>query len=170
MSNKANSIIEHLKMQRIPHEGSWFTLSYTNSLFIPQAVLGEHYASFRPASSAILALVTREDFSALHRLVSDELWHYYDGSSLELLLLYPDGSSSLKILGPDVLNDEKPQITVKRGTWMGARPATATTESYTLFGCTLSPGFEYSDFELAERLALQKLYPDRTLLIEKLTR
>ncbi len=163
-------IIEHLKMAKIPDEGAWFAVTYESADRIPAGGLPPRYGSSRLAGTSIYALVTHADFSALHRLRTDEVWHFHAGDPIELVLLHPDGRSEIVILGADVLAGQRPQFPVLAGTWMGARPLSAAPEAYSLFGCTLAPGFDYTDYESGYRDELQAAYPDRATLIAELTR
>ena len=122
----AAKLIEQLKMEKIPVEGCWFAVTYTSTIKLAGDALPERYGSPRPAGGAIYALVTREDFSGMHRLKTDEIWHFYAGDPIELLLLQPDGRSEVVSLGSDVLAGQQPQFTVPAGAWMGARPARAS--------------------------------------------
>jgi predicted cupin superfamily sugar epimerase len=166
----ASDLIAHLRMEKIPDEGAWFSLTYVSTDTIPANALPARYGGARPAGNAIYALITREDFSALHRLKTDETWHFYAGDPIELLLLHPDGRDQLILLGPALLTGHHFQFTVPAGTWMGARPQSAATSAYSLFGCSMSPGFDYADFEPGYRDELAKLYPARASLIAQLTR
>jgi predicted cupin superfamily sugar epimerase/quercetin dioxygenase-like cupin family protein len=157
-------------MQKIPDEGCWFSVTYVSPDRLEVGALPPRFKTARPAGTAIYALVTREDFSALHKLSTDETWHFYAGDPIELLLLNPDGHDEVVIIGPDVLAGQQPQFTVPAGVWMGARPLRDHAEAYTLFGCTLAPGFDYGDFTLGYRDDLQKKYPARAALIAELTR
>jgi predicted cupin superfamily sugar epimerase/quercetin dioxygenase-like cupin family protein len=157
-------------MQKIPDEGAWFALTYRGTDPIPVGAIERYGQAPHVTGSAIYALATTEDFSALHQLQTDEIWHYYSGDPLELLLLHPDGHGEVVVLGPEVLKGQSPQFTVKRGVWQGARPINASKDSYTLFGCTLAPGFEYGDFTMGYRDALQKSYPQFATQIAALTR
>lgn len=149
-------------MQRIPHEGAWFALRW---------VARERAAGgMRAAGNAILALVTRRDFSAMHRLRTDETWHFHGGDAAELLLLRPGGRAEVVRLGGDVFGGEEPQVTVPAGTWMGARPARDGAEAYSFFGCTLAPGFDYADYEPGWRDELTAGWPEAAGLIAELTR
>ncbi|MEI6107156.1 MAG: cupin domain-containing protein, partial [Opitutae bacterium] len=143
----ARKVIAQLGMEKIPVEGAWFKVTYGSSDHLPAAALPARYGSPRVAGTAIYALVTREDFSAMHRLKTDEIWHFYAGDPIELLLLHPDGRNEVVILGADLAAGQPPQFTVPAGVWMGARPIKATAEAYALFGCTMAPGFDYADFE-----------------------
>ena len=104
-------LVAHYGLEPIPREGGLFRRTW------------EGRAGRRPAGGlrAIVALLTVEDYSALHRLPTDEIWHFYLGDPLELLLLAPDGTSRTVVLGPDVLGGQQPQTTVPAGTWMGGR-------------------------------------------------
>ena len=99
---------------------------------------------------------TAADFSALHRLQTDEVWHFYGGSPIELLLLYPDGHGQKVILGANVLAGELPQFTVPRAVWQGSTPRGTSPQRHALFGDQLSPAFLYEDFEVGYRDALQQ--------------
>ncbi|MDN3023868.1 cupin domain-containing protein [Streptomyces sp. S.PB5] len=138
-------LVAHYGLEPIPREGGLFRRTWA----------GPERADGRPEGSAIVALLTADDFSALHRLPSDEVWHFYLGDPLELLLLAPDGTSSTAVLGPDVVAGQHVQLTVPAGTWMGARPRGA----WTFFGCTMAPGFTYEGYEHGEFEALVARYP-----------
>ena len=166
----AKQLIEHYKMEKIPVEGAWFHVTYGSTEKIAAEALPSRYGSPRSVGSAIYALVTREDFSAMHKLKTDELWHFHVGDPIELLLLHPDGRDEVVVLGVDVHAGQHPQFTVPAGVWMGARPVKATPEAYGFFGTTMAPGFDYADFEPGYRDELQKAYPARKALIAELTR
>jgi len=166
----AEALIKHFNMARIPQEGPWFVLTYNSPDILVRGALPQRYDGPRPAGSAIIALVTSTDFSAMHRLKTDEMWHYYGGDPLEMLILYPNGNGEVVVLGPDVLAGQKLQYVVPRGSWQGARPRGNGRDSYAIFGDTLAPAFEYSDFEMGYRDELQKAYPRQAALIEQLTR
>ena len=101
---------------------------------------------------------------------TDEVWHFYGGDPIELLLLHPGGRSEVVVLGSDVFAGQRPQFTVPAGAWMGARPAAKGPEAYGFFGTTMAPGFEYDDFEVGYRDELQRAYPAQRTLIAELTR
>jgi predicted cupin superfamily sugar epimerase/mannose-6-phosphate isomerase-like protein (cupin superfamily) len=166
----AAALIEHFNMQRIPQEGPWFALTYSSSDTLPRSGLPERYDGPRAAGSAIIAIITRTEFSALHRLKTDEVWHYYGGDPLQLLVLQPDGSGEVVVLGSDVLGGQKLQYVVPRGSWQGSIPLGKGPDSYSMIGDTLAPSFDYSDFEMGYRAELQQTYPRYTALIAQLTR
>ncbi len=167
----AGKLISHYHMQRLAPEGPWFTLTYQSDDSLEGSALPGRYAGrTHAAGSAIIALETARDFSALHRLQTDEVWHFYGGSPLELLLLYPDGHGQKVVLGANVLAGEVPQFTVPRGVWQGSAPRGTSAQRYSLFGDQLSPAFLYEDFEMGYRDALQKQYPSFAHDIQRLTR
>jgi predicted cupin superfamily sugar epimerase/mannose-6-phosphate isomerase-like protein (cupin superfamily) len=171
----AGRLIEHYHMHPVPQEGCWFSVTYTGDDVIDGAALPGRYAG-RPhgAGSAIVALETARDFSAMHRLKTDEVWHFYGGAPLEMLLLYPDGHGRILVLGSDVLAGQLRQFTVPHGVWQGSAPARATrsasTTPYSFVGTQLSPAFDYADFEIGYRDDLQRRYPAFATHIERLTR
>lgn len=147
-------------LEPLPREGGLFRRLWA----------GPERPDGRPAGSAIVMLLTAapDDFSALHRLPHDEIWHFYLGDPLEILLLAPDGTSGTAVLGPDVLGGQQVQLTVPGGTWMGARVADGGAWSF--FGCTMAPGFVYPDYEHGEAADLIARYPHEAARITGLTR
>lgn len=126
-------------------------------------------ASIRHAGSSIYYLLAKDDFSAWHKLKSDEMWHYYDGDS-EILIHCIDehGKYTQYILGHPRLNhDAQFQVLVRAGLWFAAE--LFSKDGFALVGCTVFPGFEYSDFILAERDKLIEKYPQHTKIIKRLT-
>jgi predicted cupin superfamily sugar epimerase len=124
----------------------------------------------KPLCSAIVALLVDDPnvFSDIHRLPTDELWHFYLGDPIELLLLSPDGSDELVILGHDVLAGQRVQTVVPAGTWMGARLRPGG--DYGVYGNTMAPGFALTDFEGANSDELIARWPQRAEMIRALTR
>jgi predicted cupin superfamily sugar epimerase len=123
----------------------------------------------RSASTAIYFLVTRGSFSALHRIRSDELWHFHAGDALEVVTIDDDGARRDLHLGLALDRGERPQHVVPAGHWFGAR-LRSPTSSYALVSCTVAPGFDFADFELADRAALVASFPAHAPLIHALTR
>ncbi len=164
-------LIAHYHMQKVPQEGCWFSLAYSSADTLPGDSLPARYEGrAHPAGNAIIAVETPRDFSAMHRLQTDEVWHFYDGSPIEMLLLYPDGHGQKITLGPNVLAGQLRQFTVPRGVWQGSAPRARGPAAYSLFADQLSPGFDYADFEIGYRDALQRQYPAFARDIEHLTR
>jgi uncharacterized protein len=167
----AGRLIAHYKMKRIPQEGPWFSLTYESADLLDGVDLPERYAGrSHLAGSAIVLVETAADFSAMHRLRTDEVWHFYGGSPIDLLLLYPDGTGRKVTLGRDVLSGQLPQFTVPHGVWQGSVPRDRAPNAYSLAGDQLSPAFDYGDFEMGYRDALQREYPAFAADILRLTR
>jgi hypothetical protein len=145
--------IEHLGLSPHP-EGGYYRVTYKSELTIAN----------RSASTAIYFLLHGRDFSAFHRIASDELWHFYAGSGLVVYVIEPDGSYSELHLG----NDGVFQGVVRAGCWFASR--LKDDASFALVGCTVAPGFDFADFELAARSELVRAYPQHQRLIEELTR
>jgi len=170
-SGMAGQLIAHYHMQPIPVEGAWFSVTYSSTDAIDGAALPARYAGrSHAAGSAIVVVETPRDFSALHRLQTDEVWHFYGGSPLKMLLLYPDGQGRSVILGANVLAGESPQVTVPRGVWQGSAPRESSAASYSFVGTEMSPAFDAADFAIGYRDELQRLYPKYAKDIERLTR
>jgi predicted cupin superfamily sugar epimerase len=166
----AAALIKYFHMEQIPQEGPWFTLTYRSADVLAANTLPERYVGARVVGSAIIGIVTRIDFSALHQVATDEIWHFYGGDPLQLLVLQPDGTSESVILGPDVLHGQHLQYMVPHGAWQGAIPLGREPGSYTLFGNTLAPGFDYKDLQMGYRDELQRKYPQQATAIARLTR
>jgi hypothetical protein len=122
----------------------------------------------RSASTAIYFLLERGEFSAFHRVSSDELWHHYGGDALDLHLLDGVGPRTV-LIGRDFTQGERPVGVVPGGCWQAARPR-AGAHGYSLAGCTVAPGFEFRDFEMPSRAELVRLFPEHAELIASLTR
>ena len=155
--NKLN-LKEHL-------EGGYFVETYKSSKLvdIPE------YDGPRHACTAIYYLLTGELFASFHKMKSDELWHFYAGSSLTLHII-ETGSGRLRqvTLGANIDNGESFQVVVNSGSWFAA--SINGHDSYSLVGCTVSPGFDYHDWELADTETLVQMYPAHKLIIEKYSR
>ena len=121
----------------------------------------------RALSTAIYFLVTAESPSRMHRVASDEIWHFYAGDELEMLQLRPDGSSAVVRIGIDVEGGARPQVLVPAGVWQGVRVREGG--SYGLVGATVTPGFDFEDFEMGDRNELIARYPARAELITTLS-
>ena len=161
-SDQAALIIERYKMQPHP-EGGFFTETYRSTGLVPEEALPAEFAGERNFSTAIVFLLRANDFSALHRLRQDEIWHFYLGGPLQLVTISPDGKFSEIILGPNIAAGEVVQTVVPAGHWFGARPMKGAAFSFV--GCTVAPGFDFADFELASRSELLKKFPDLETII-----
>jgi predicted cupin superfamily sugar epimerase len=163
----ANDWIERLGL--LPHpEGGHYRETYRSAEVIPRAALPGRFGGDRAFSTAIYFLLKGDEFSALHRLNQDELWHYYAGSSLTVHVIDPSGEHSALRVGTNVDAGEFPQAVVRAGCFFGA--TVGEPGSYSLVGCTVAPGFDFADFELPGREQLMRLYPQHRQLIERLTR
>ena len=164
----ADQIITLLNLKPHPEEGGYFVETYRSSETISEKALPSHYKGARPFGTAIYYLLTPETFSSIHRLQSDEIFHFYIGDPIEMPQLFPDGSGKVLILGSDILNGMQPQVFVPRGVWQGAR--LLKDGRFALSGTTVSPGFELADYEFGRRDELVKSYPKFRELIIALTK
>ncbi|TAE47679.1 MAG: cupin domain-containing protein [Bacteroidetes bacterium] len=159
--------IARLGMTRHP-EGGWFSETYRSAGEIPADALPARYGTARSFSTAIYFLIEGHDFSAFHRISSDEGWHFYAGSRVTLYQISPEGQFSETHLGPDPESGEQFQTVVPAQHWFGAR--VQDPQSYALVGCTVAPGFDFADFELATRPDLLAAFPQHAAWVEALTR
>jgi len=164
----AEEIIKFFEMKPLPYEGGFYVETYRASEKISETALPAGYTGERNFSTAILYLLTPNTFSALHRLKSDEIFHFYLGDPVTMLQLHPDGPSEVTTLGQDIMNGQRVQATVPNNSWQGC--FLNEGGKFALMGCTAAPGFEFADFELAQREELLKQYPGQRDLILKLTR
>jgi uncharacterized protein len=152
-----------------PHpEGGYYRETYRSDEIIGKGALPERYTGNRRYGTAIYYLLTRETFSAIHRIKTDEIYHFYLGDPVELVQLRPDGSGCVVMLGNDIAGGAQVQAVVPRGAWHGARLAEGG--NYALLGTTVSPGFEFADFEIGDRSELTHAYPSFSDAIVALTR
>jgi predicted cupin superfamily sugar epimerase len=163
-------LIARLGLAPLPVEGGLFRQTYVADETLPAAALPARYGRAKPLSTAIYYLLTSEpdSFSALHRLPTEEVYHFYLGDPVEMLLLHPDRRSEEVRLGPDLLGGERVQLVVPRGVWQGSR--LRPRGSFALLGTTMAPGFDPADYEGGERDALVRLYPGAADRIRALTR
>ncbi|MGD0586800.1 MAG: cupin domain-containing protein [Oryzomonas sp.] len=159
--------IERLHLTRHP-EGGWFRETYRAAEAIPEAGLPTRFQGERAFSTAIQFLLERDDCSALHRLKSDEMWHFYDGSPLTVHLITQNGEYRPILLGRDPEQGEQLQAVAPAGCWFGAD--LADSGDFALMGCTVAPGFDFTDFEMGKRSKLAELFPQHEALIRRLTR
>lgn len=165
MVKDAQYWINHLGMSPHP-EGGYYRATYKADLTIARNALPSSYQGDRSASTAIYFLLDEGNFSAFHRIASDEVWHFYAGSSLVVYVIDPEGNYSELRLGGD--GDEVFQAVVKAGCWFASR--VKHSAGFALVGCTVAPGFEFADFELGVRSELIRTFPAHRKLIEELTR
>jgi uncharacterized protein len=163
----AEDIIHRLQLVPLTIEGGYFRESYRSPLSIPAAGLPREYGDDRNASTAIYYLLTLDTFSAIHRVKSDEVFHFYAGDPVEMLQLEAAGSARILTIGNDLASGQLPQLVVPGGLWQGCRLIPGGR--WALMGCTVAPGFEYADFTAAGRAELIAQYPDHAKLITALT-
>lgn len=163
MNDEAASLISRLGLAPLPEEGGFFATTWRGA---PRGPDG------RACGSSILFLITPGDFSALHRLRTDEIWHYHAGDPAELVRLDPaTGALEVAVLGPDVAGDHVPQSVARAGVWQGCRiQPSAASRGWTLFGCTLAPAWDPEEFELGDRDALAAAFPGHRAWVVALTR
>jgi len=164
----AQQIIDRLELVPLTIEGGYFRETYRSETTIPADALPGGYKGDRNASTCIYYLLTPDTFSALHRVRSDEIFHFYAGDEIEMLQLWPDGSGRVVTIGNNLAAGHDPQLVVPAGIWQGCR--LAPSGSWGLMGCTVAPGFDYADFELGDRKELSAAYPQHSALIEALTK
>ena len=159
--------IDHLGLVRHP-EGGFYRETYRSHESLARENLPERAGGGRAFSTAIYFLLAGHDISVFHRLRQDEVWHFYDGSTLTIHAIAPEGRYSTITLGRDAEHGEALQTTLKAGCFFGA--SVDDPESYALVGCTAAPGFEFDDLEIPSRDELLARYPQHRHIIEKLAR
>jgi predicted cupin superfamily sugar epimerase len=167
MMLSAEEIIQCLQLEPHPCEGGFFRETYRSRLSIPASALPSEYSSGRSASTAIYYLLTPGTFSEMHRLPTDEVFHFYLGDSVEMLQLHPDGRGEVICLGSDLAAGERPQVLAPGGTWQGSRLMPGGR--WALLGTTVAPGFEFADYTSGRRSELVATFPGFAELITALT-
>jgi predicted cupin superfamily sugar epimerase len=167
MNGRAKYWIEKLELERHP-EGGYFRQTYKAALVVPKSALPAGFAGARAASTAIYFLLEGENFSAFHRLRSDEVWHFYAGDPLVVQVIEPEGKCSSILLGRDPEAGQVLQAVVPAGCWFASH--VGDWNSFAVVGCTVAPGFDFADFEMGKREELVRTYPQHRALIERLTR
>jgi predicted cupin superfamily sugar epimerase len=167
MNGRAKYWIEKLELERHP-EGGYFRQTYKAALVVPKSALPAGFAGARAASTAIYFLLEGENFSAFHRLRSDEVWHFYAGDPLVVQVIEPEGKCSSILLGSDPEAGQVLQAVVPAGCWFASH--VGDWNSFAVVGCTVAPGFDFADFEMGKREELVRTYPQHRTLIERLTR
>jgi predicted cupin superfamily sugar epimerase len=163
---KADDLIHSLKL--LPHpEGGFYKEIYKSEE--KTSDLPERYSGhFRNFGSSILYLLKGNQYSVFHKLLSDEIWHFYEGCPLELYVISEDGLLKTHILGNDINHGGNYQVIIKHSQWFAAKPV--DPQGFTLSGCTVAPGFNFLDFQMGEREDLLKKYPQHHSIIIEFTR
>ena len=164
-SEKIEALIKGLHLQPHP-EGGYYREAYRCQTEAEESSLGPGYSGKRSFCTCIYFLLPSGSISAFHKIRQDEIWHFYDGAPLLLHMISPDGSYSAVTIGRDLSNGEVPQFVVPGGNWFAAE--VCAPEAFCLMGCTVSPGFDFRDFELAKAEHLSGLFPQHRAIIERL--
>jgi uncharacterized protein len=161
MHRDAQAVIDALGLVPLPVEGGWYRSTWQSR---------EHFGPDQPMGTAIVALFSDDAdcFSTFHRLAHDEVWHFYGGDPIRLVVLHEDGTSQDVILGADVVGGQRVQFTVPAHAWQGAHLIDGGR--YALFGCTMAPGFTGRAFEGTDGAALMDGWPSRRADIARLVR
>lgn len=164
---QVQALIQSFNLQPHP-EGGWYAQTYCSTEKIPAGALPARFTGDRFFSTAIFFLLEQGNFSAFHRIKSDECWHFYSGGPLEIFIIRPDGMPDIITLGNDFNNGQLFQYVVPAGCWFAGRPAAGS--EYSFVGCTVAPGFDFADFELADTKELSKEFPLHEEIIRELCR
>ncbi len=172
MKPRKQYLIEKLKLQPHP-EGGFFREQYRSGATFPVHEYDSGFTGPRAYATGIYYLLGASDFSAFHRIKSDEIWHHYEGRSLTIHMIHEDGLYEGLYLGPEIGRGEQFQHVVPARSWfavtVNADPE-SDADAYTLAGCTVAPGFDFDDFEMGDPYRLKNAFPEHADLIDKLTK
>ncbi len=164
---QAKELIQAYQLQPHP-EGGWYKETYKSKESIPHEALPERFLGSRAFSTAIFFLLEQGNFSAFHRIRSDECWHFYAGDPLEVFMLSEEEGLSIITLGQAPEKGQLFQYVVPANCWFASRPLSSS--NYSFVGCTVAPGFDFADFELADASSLIEQFPQHKELISQLCR
>ena len=164
----ADEVKQILQLEPLRVEGGFFRETYRSRWNVAEEYLPEGTRGSRSIGTAIYFMLTPDTFSALHRMPGTEVFHFYLGDPVVMLQLLRDGTSQTITLGNDLANGQRPQVVVRGHVWQGSRLAPGGT--WALMGTTMSPGFDYKDFELGQREQLTAQYPSVAEIIKQYTR
>src|SRR4051812_48690739 len=165
-----SGLIEKFHLMPNP-EGGHFIEFYRDKSVIKKAGLPDNFDGDRSFSTAIYYLLEGKEFSSLHRLKSDEGWHYYTGNTgVKIYEIKTDGELIIHNLGNNLYKGENFVFFIEKGSWFGAELSDQSNNNFALIGCTVAPGFENADIELAKFEPLSKQFPQHAEIIKKLTR
>ncbi len=159
--------IENLLLEPHP-EGGYFKETYRSDDQIPFSALPDRYQGDRSFGTSIYFLLKGDNFSAFHRIQSDEGWHFYAGDPVIIYIIAPDGNRVDVLMGRDLDKGQQLQYVIPFGHWFAAQ--VVKPEGFSLVGCTVNPGFDFDDFELAKRSKLVSRFPQHEEIITRLTR
>ncbi len=163
-SLSSSGLIDSLCLEPHP-EGGYYREIYRSRIKVPKPQLSDDFSGDRYLSTHIYFLLHGSDISKFHRLKGDELWHHYLGAGLTIHLIDNDGTHVIRRLGKNTAAEQQPCVEIPAGTWFAAE--CDNPDGYALVGCSVFPGFEFDDFELARRDALYNLYPQHASLIAR---
>lgn len=165
----AQEIIRKLDLKPLPDEGGFYRQTYKReNEQLPAKYYGIDSDSKRSVSTAIYYLVTPESFSALHRVKSDEIFHFYGGDPVEMIQIDEEGNVQKFVIGSDIMSGQQPQVVVPKGVWQALKLRDGG--QWALMGTTVAPGFEFEDFELGHRNEMLNQFPQHHELVNKYTR
>ncbi|PBQ34423.1 hypothetical protein CNR22_22465 [Sphingobacteriaceae bacterium] len=164
---KVEELVNYLNLSPHP-EGGFYKEAYRSAGTISKESLPEEFGGDRNFATAIYFLIEKNNFSALHKIKSDETWHFYSGDALEVIEINEQGELKITLVGNKMDEGQVFQYTVKANTWFGSRVQQGG--ECALVGCTVAPGFNFADFEMAGRHSLISLYPQHKTIVEEMTR
>jgi len=165
-NKRIEQLVLQLQLEKHP-EGGYYKEVYRSSEIILEESLPERYSGDRSFATSIYYLIDGEYPSLFHRLKSDEIWHFYEGSPVDVHIIDPGGNYTRITMGDLSMQNHNYQITIPKNHWFGG--IVRKRDSYTLLGCTVSPGFDFKDFEMAEQDSLLSKFPEHREIILKLT-
>ena len=164
----ADALIDKLGLAPLPWEGGYYRETWRADVSVPQDALSDAYDGPRNAGTAIYYMLTPDTISRLHRLPSDEVFHFYLGDPVELVAL-ADGGATTIVLGSDLMAGQKVQHVVPGNTWFGARLSADGEHGYALMGTTVAPGFDFADLEMGDANVLISEFPNSAEFVRALT-
>lgn len=160
-------LVDLLNLQPHP-EGGFYAETYRSKHSIPNEVLAGNHEGDRNYGTGIYFMLTRDTFSAFHRIEQDELWFFHQGATIELHMISQEGVHSKHLIGNDIGSGERPQLLVPETYWFAAK--IVGDADFALVSCTVSPGFDFRDFILPSRAELTSKFPQHAEIIEAFTR
>jgi predicted cupin superfamily sugar epimerase len=164
---KVEELVRKLQLTEHP-EGGYFGEIYRSTEEIDAGHFSDRYIGKRNLATSIYYLLGGNDFSAFHKLATDEIWHFYLGSPMLIHELTHESGMITTVLGTDFMLDQNPQYVVRSGQWFAAEPM--DKKGYSLVGCTMAPGFDFQDFEMADQKSLTEEFAEYEQEIKRLTR
>jgi predicted cupin superfamily sugar epimerase len=164
----ADEVKQLMQLEPLAIEGGFFRETYRSRWNVSSEYLPDGFRGSRSIGTAIYYMITPETFSALHRLPGTEVFHFYLGDPAVMLQLLPDGTSRTVTLGSDLMQGHQPQVVVRGHVWQGCRLAPGG--KWALMGTTMSPGFDYADYEIGDCEALCAQYSEAIQLIRQYTK